>query len=233
MKLAIIWDFDGTLIDTRRKNFNVTRQIIEHVTGKPANQYDCLQTTKKYLVATLKAKNWQELYKKEFKFTEHDINLVGKLWTKFQLKDETPTKLFSEFKDVISKLKHIPQGIVSQNSRSNIIKILESYNLAEKFVSIIGYEEIDLTKQKPDPSGLIKCITEIYKDGCDKVLYIGDHETDAMCAINANLQLSNTEIIPIAAAYGTLENPEIWKILPHYILHEVSDLLKIVQELEV
>jgi N-acetyl-D-muramate 6-phosphate phosphatase len=233
MKLAVIWDFDGTLVDTRQKNFNVTRRIIEHVTGKSADQYDCLLTTKKYLAATFKAKNWQELYKKEFKFDEHNINQVGKLWTEFQLEDKTPTKLFSGLKNVFSELNHIPQGIVSQNSRKNIIKILKSYNLAEEFVSIIGYEETDLTKQKPDPSGLIKCINEIYINGCDKVLYIGDHETDTICAINANLLLPNTEIIPIAAAYGTLEDPGKWKVMPRYILHEANDLLKIVKDLEV
>ena len=35
---AIIWDYDGTLCDTRPKNLIVTRKIIEHVTKK---SYSC------------------------------------------------------------------------------------------------------------------------------------------------------------------------------------------------
>ena len=32
---AVIWDFDGTLVDTRAKNIAVNRRIIEAVTGRP------------------------------------------------------------------------------------------------------------------------------------------------------------------------------------------------------
>lgn len=32
---AILWDFDGTLVDTRRKNFDVARAIIESITKRP------------------------------------------------------------------------------------------------------------------------------------------------------------------------------------------------------
>ena len=32
---AVIWDFDGTLVDTRQKNFNVTRALVERIKGEP------------------------------------------------------------------------------------------------------------------------------------------------------------------------------------------------------
>ena len=32
--LAVIWDYDGTLVDTGMKNLNVTRNIVKKITGK-------------------------------------------------------------------------------------------------------------------------------------------------------------------------------------------------------
>jgi len=33
MVKAIIWDYDGTLVDTRHKNLAVTKEIMKHVAG--------------------------------------------------------------------------------------------------------------------------------------------------------------------------------------------------------
>ena len=99
--------------------------------------------------------------------------------------------------------------------------------------SIIGYEEIDISKQKPDPNGLITCIREICNEKCEIVLYIGDHETDIICAVNAAIILKKTKIIPIAANYGMQEEISSWKTLPKYILQHPSDLLEIIKKLPI
>ena len=39
---AIIWDYDGTLVDSRIKNLNVTRKIIEKATGKKYSTFPAL-----------------------------------------------------------------------------------------------------------------------------------------------------------------------------------------------
>jgi phosphoglycolate phosphatase-like HAD superfamily hydrolase len=36
---AIIWDYDGTLVDTRYKNLNVTRNIIESIIETDAEEF--------------------------------------------------------------------------------------------------------------------------------------------------------------------------------------------------
>ena len=41
---AIIWDYDGTLVDTHIKNLNVTRKIIEHITGKKPENIQSMNT---------------------------------------------------------------------------------------------------------------------------------------------------------------------------------------------
>ena len=47
--LAIIWDFDGTLVDTHHKNLNVTRRIIEQIKQKRADNFPVLISLENYI----------------------------------------------------------------------------------------------------------------------------------------------------------------------------------------
>ena len=70
---AIIWDYDGTLVDTHIKNLNVTRKIIEQITGKKPEKLPPLSNLNNYRIAARKAKSWRELYKNEFALNENEI----------------------------------------------------------------------------------------------------------------------------------------------------------------
>ena len=67
---AIIWDFDGTLVDTSRKNFNVAKQIIADLTGKEAESFPIFQSLETYNLANRSYKNCREMYKAEYGFSE-------------------------------------------------------------------------------------------------------------------------------------------------------------------
>ena len=158
---AIIWDFDGTLVDTGYKNLRVTRNIIEYVTQKNASNFSALESSENYQIANNRSYNWRELYKREFQLTEDQIDIAGRLWTEYQLLDDTDVYLFDGITEVIRSLGNFPQGIVSQNSRENIIHILEKNNLVPFFKQIIGYEEVGFKNQKPNPYGLLSCIEKL------------------------------------------------------------------------
>ena len=72
--LAVIWDFDGTLVDTRQKNLNVTRKIIDKVSEAGWNKFSVLETVENYNSANNKAANWREFYKQSFGFNENQID---------------------------------------------------------------------------------------------------------------------------------------------------------------
>ena len=97
--------------------------------------------------------NWRELYRQEFKVTEKQIDKAGRMWTAFQLNDDTEVVFYKGIEGVICDLAKFPQGIVSQNSRKSIIQNLEKKKLLPFFNYIVGYEEVDLKKQKPEPDG--------------------------------------------------------------------------------
>ncbi len=230
--LAIIWDYDGTLVDSRQKNLNVTRKIVSKILKGEPSEIPALSSLSNYHQANIKAANWREFYKESFGLTGEQTNDAGKMWTEFQIEDNTPNPLMNGVEDVIYSLHKYPQGIVSQNSRSNIIRYLKENNLLSYFKDIVGYEEVKMERQKPFPDGLLLCIEKLtdFKPGI--VIYIGDHETDVKCTVNANKILNekkkNLKIISIGAFYGFDVDTSDWSVLPDYKIQSVSDIISIV-----
>ena len=232
--LSIIWDYDGTLVDSRQKNLNVTRKIVSQILKGDPTEIPALSSLTNYHQAHIKATNWREFYKESFGLTEEQTDDAGRMWTGYQLEDQTSIPLFDGVGEAIISLHGFPQGIVSQNSRENIIQYLMQKNLLSYFESVIGYEEVDLDKQKPNPEGLMMCIEKLtdFKPGI--VIYIGDHESDVQCALNANniLRKNNPEIriISIGAFYGFNVDTSDWSVLPDYQVKNAADIKSIINK---
>lgn len=65
--LGILWDYDGTIIDTARKNMKVTIEVLKHYDKDIESHLPkALQSYENYQIANHKCKNWQELYMNEF-----------------------------------------------------------------------------------------------------------------------------------------------------------------------
>jgi len=230
--LAIIWDYDGTLVDSRQKNLNVSRKIVSKILKGDPTEIPALSSLTNYHQAHIKATNWREFYKESFGFDENQTDDAGRMWTAYQLEDQTTIPLIEGTEETIISLRGFPQGIVSQNSKSIIAKYIEDNNLISYFHEIIGYEQVDLKRQKPYPDGLIMCIERLLDSGSGYVLYIGDHETDVRCTVNANKILSETnpeiKIISIGAFYGFDVDTSDWAVLPDYKIQSAGDIKSIV-----
>jgi HAD superfamily hydrolase (TIGR01549 family) len=232
---AIIWDYDGTLVDTRLKNLNVSRKIIEKISGARWDNFPVLQTLENYHAAHTKATNWREFYKQSFRFNDKQIDGAGKMWTGYQLEDQTPIPFIDGVEEAVLSLQRIPQGIVSQNSRKIITRFLKEKNLISYFNTIIGYEEVDLIRQKPHPDGLLMCIEKLTDSKPGVIIYIGDHETDVRCAINAKniLTENNTDlrIVSVGAFYGFEVDTKDWGVLPDYQIQSAGDIIDVINNL--
>ncbi|MGD8649640.1 MAG: HAD family phosphatase [Desulfobacterales bacterium] len=232
---AIIWDYDGTLVDTRHKNFNVTKNIMQSITGTDALEFPALRSLDSYRLANRRTSNWRELYRQEFNLTEKQIDEAGRLWTEYQLADDTEISFYEGIEAIICDLAEFPHGIVSQNSRSSIAENLKKKNLLQYFKHIVGYEEVDLKKQKPEPDGLLSCMEKLSRSGAGCVCYIGDHETDVQCVRAANRALqeenTNVRIFSIGACYDSGPNTSTWNFRPDYEAQEVEDILRIVEHI--
>ncbi len=226
----ILWDYDGTLVNSVPKNIDITKQILFDIVPRLSgeNLPEHLKSEEKYHIANHKAKNWQDLYINYYGLTEAETRHAGSLWTKYQLNNLTPVELFPEIKQVINQLE-IPHGVCSQNSAENIKQLLSKNELLEKFVAIIGYDDIPGSMQKPSAFGGIKCINQISKNPTNKtVIYVGDHESDVEFARNIAKEIdqSNTVISIIVTYSGA--NTESWAFKPDFEISYPAQLLKIV-----
>ncbi|NNG26713.1 MAG: HAD-IA family hydrolase [Ignavibacteriaceae bacterium] len=230
--LAVIWDYDGTIADTREKNYNVSKKIVTKILKKDPTKIPALSSLNNYHQAHVKSTNWREFYASSFNLKDDQINEAGKLWTEYQLKDRTKIQIFAGVAETIFELNKLPQGIVSQNSKTIIKNNLDENNLLSYFDEIIGYEQVDLKRQKPYPDGLLMCVEKLTDSKTGWVLYIGDHETDVQCAVNANNILSKNKmeikIISIGAFYGFSVDTSGWSVLPDYEIKSADKIIEIV-----
>jgi len=103
------------------------------------------------------------------------------------------------------------------------------------FGYIVGYEEVDLKRQKPEPDGLLRCVDKLskFEPGC--VCYIGDHETDVQCVAKANRVLADgkidVKIISIGAFYDIEPDMTTWQVRPDYEAQRADDILDIVNRI--
>jgi HAD superfamily hydrolase (TIGR01549 family) len=232
---AIIWDYDGTLADTRHKNLMVTRKIVEHITGRGAEEFPALQSLENYMAVTKKATNWREMYMAEYGMTVAQTDKAGRLWTEYQLQDTTYIPFYDGIDEILRTLQHFPHGIVSQNARSNIVNALQQQGLSEYFTCIIGFEEVDIKRQKPEPDGLLLCIEKLTRFTPGYILYIGDHETDVKCAHNTNDELKkdclDIQVITVAVFHNSDVGHSDWMFTPDYTADTAEDIIRIVERL--
>ncbi|PLX17599.1 MAG: phosphatase [Marinilabiliales bacterium] len=227
---AVLWDYDGTIVNSVPKNIDITKQILAkvapHLSEEGLPKY--LKSEKDYHIANHAARNWQDLYLNYYGLNENETVIAGKLWTEFQLKNTTPVKLFPGIFDTINKLT-CPQAICSQNSALNIKQVLKENNLLHKFNVIIGYDDIPENEQKPSAAGGILCLNRIFKEIHSKtIMFIGDHVGDVQFARNMESELLNTnKIISVAANYSGA-NISSWKHQPDYIVNTPVELLSII-----
>ena len=135
---AVVWDYDGTLVDTREKNLSVTRRLIETVSPSPAGDLPVLESVEAYEAALLKVRSWREFYRDYLHLSEERTDEAGLLWASYQESDTTPVRVFDGVSLVLGGLQQVPQGIFSLNSRGNIHEALEASDLSAYFGSIVG-----------------------------------------------------------------------------------------------
>lgn len=191
---AVLWDFDGTLADTRERNYRVARRILADLTGNQPDAIPALRSRAVYDNTVRRYANWRELYRVEFGLSDDDTDRAGALWSAYQLADDTPIGVFDGIAAALDALSTVSHGIVSMNARDQIARTVNDAGVGHHFRTIIGYEEVHIRRQKPEPDGLLLCLEQLAALATGRVLYVGDHETDVRCAANANAELGRRGI---------------------------------------
>jgi len=230
---AIIWDYDGTLVNSTPKNIDITRQILQVVaprlTGE--NLPLCLVNEEAYHVVNHKSKNWQDLYLNYYGMTEAEMKQAGSLWTEFQMKSPITVELYPGVAETINELQ-LPHGICSQNSSANISQLLSLNNLLQKFAAVVGYDDIPHHAQKPLPESGVICLQKIFGEIRNKnIFYIGDHEGDVTFARNIEKTIyhDNNKVYAVTVSYSGA-NTSQWINKPDFEISTPYQLLELIEK---
>jgi HAD superfamily hydrolase (TIGR01549 family) len=228
---VFIWDFDGTLADTRLRNYRITCRLLVEAAGRRLEQLPALATVEAYERALRRYLNWRQLFTREFGFTMEETDRLGRLWSGYQLADATPVPLINGVADVVRGLNAARHGIVSQNARDHITRTLEGAGVARLFGAVIGYDSVRLTRQKPAPDGVLACLEALGAPPPARLVSVGDHETDVRSARNAGDELAQRgtgcEVIAIAVRFVDGEDPAAWDARPDFVAGSPAELLAI------
>lgn len=238
MKLdGIFWDYDGTIVDTNEKNYSVAKEIYLKVNSgvNEVNLPKVLQSSAEYLMAILKTSGWKDLCINFLKLNEHQIDETVEVWSKYYKENKIKVDLFEGIDKVISYFSGYPNAICSQNCQTAIRKSLIEKNISDYFTSIVGFNDVSLSEQKPHPLVFIKCLENLQLSDVNLLVYIGDHPHDVKFAKNAakalsNIYKKNITVLSIAACYGHPQQLQ-WPIMPDFYAYSVEELFSIIKKI--
>ena len=185
---TILFDLDGTLVDTAPDLMLAHNHVMKKF-GYPTKSTDEIRNlVGQGAGAMLGSSIWGQA-KKEFGKVQDEqvkkemIDEFVKFYAKNIINESTLIKGVKEFL-IWSKKKNISMAVCTNKQEHLAIDLLKKIGIYDFFEYVAGHNTFDYCK--PDPRHLTNVI-EILDGDIKKTLMIGDSETDANAAKNANI----------------------------------------------
>lgn len=205
-KKTIIFDFDGTLVDSL--------EVAIHIFNTYAPEYGLSQITKQDL-QILRGKGYREVIK-YFNIPFYKIPFYIKKFRNEFEKEADRFKLFPGIKKTLETIKEngYTTGILTSNTKVNVEKVLKN-NDANIFDFI--HAEKNLFGKKYALKNLIKK----YNLNKNEVVYIGDEVRDIEACKAVGIDI-------IAVTYGFNTKEILAKNHPAYLIDKPEDILAVI-----
>jgi len=218
-KKLIIFDFDGTLIDSGPD----LAEAVNHMLTKLGRSTFDLDTIHEWV-----GNGAQTLVKRALSAnTEIDSNIDESLFTNAldiflsYYKQNVCVKTVT-YPDVTNTLKTLKNDgyrlAIVTNKPYNFVKpILKKLELLELFEIYIGGDS--LSKKKPDPMPLLH-ICETLNEQIEDSIMVGDSKNDILAAASCEMQ-------SVGVSYGYNYGEDIGKYNPTVVIHDFKDILTV------
>ena len=170
----IVFDIDGTLINTAYANLCALQEAVRTFTGKEYSHEELTFSLGRSGVDTMKI---LQIPPEEYH------NVIG-LWEENLLHYTDTVHYFPGIPEVVEQLhaKGYPMGIVTSKSKSEFDNEVILKPILHCFEIVVCAE--DTKKHKPNPDPLLK-YAELAGAEISDVIYIGDSPYDKACALSA------------------------------------------------
>lgn len=174
---TVIFDIDGTLIDSESAVLYTLQNAVLSVTGKKYEYpelYFALGIPSSQALRMLAGDRWPE---------------AARLGMRLFQEASASIPLFPGIEDTVKYLhkKGTHLGIVTSKMRAEFERTFLSYSISPYFSHAVCAD--DMSHHKPHPAPLLKCI-EILNASPKQSLYIGDSKYDMECAANADVDFA-------------------------------------------
>lgn len=216
-KKHIIFDFDGTIINTNRVILDSWQATYRHFTGKEGDEDKIFGTF------------GETLYKSMEEAFPGRSDEAVKVYREYQEAHcEGKVDLFPGIRELIARLKEEERtlSIVTARTTKALYEYLDSFEIRNLFDVIVAYEDTDA--HKPDPTPLLLALGKLeriegQKIDKDDVIMLGDTKFDMGCGANAGV---DTVLVGWSIRQN-LDEMEKLGWLPKYRIERPDQLLEI------
>lgn len=201
----VVWDFDGTLADTFMLALATYNQL--------APRHGCVPVQDPESIRRLPTHE----FLRQYRVSLVRLPLLIRDYLAEQRKWADQVRLAPGVADTLARLQGagVRLGILSSNTKQNILACLAANNLADTFEFVVGY---------PRLMGKARAMRRILRQqavAASEFLYVGDEVRDLRAARKAG--------VDVAAALWGFQSPEILeRERPTYLLRQPTDLLGLV-----
>jgi len=216
MYKAIIFDLDGTLLDTLEDLAISANYVIESYgqTPFPIEDY-------KYLVG----EGANNLLKKLLpEFNDEKIKEARSIFEEhYALQYDKNTKMYDGISKMLTFVQKKGYKMTVLSNKPNKFTKKCVYKFLNKWNFEAVYGTRDNIERKPSAAGAIAILNELHVNP-DEVLFIGDTKTDMITAKNAN-------ITSIGVLWGFRDEEELVEYGANHICKTPSDIIKLIDSL--
>jgi HAD superfamily hydrolase (TIGR01509 family) len=217
---AVIFDLDGTLIDSKidfRKMKRRNIRLLEASGVEPG------LLTEEMLNYDIERRAIEDLRTKGVPREEVQrvFQKVAEIMSEIELEAVEDARLFDGVVETLEKLKGLGLkiGIITRSCREYASRILEKFGL-EKLIDAVAARD-DVSRPKPDPEHP-RYLMKILGVKPSETVLIGDHPMDALCAKNVGTRFF---LIPKRNT-----NFKAFKEYSHEVLWDIRDIIHILEE---
>ena len=220
-KLTIIFDLDGTLIDTAPDLMNAHNHVMKKFGYETRSTNEIRNLVGKGAANMIGRSLWNQAKKEMKKIDNEKIKseMVKDFIDYYSKNIANESKLIKGVKEFLiwCKNKNISTAVCTNKVEHLAVDLLKQIKIYDFFDYVAGYNTFDYCK--PDPRHLTNII-EIMQGDIKKSLMIGDSETDAETA-----KAANVPFVLLEDGYTEKKNNEIHH---DYLAKDFTNLEKII-----
>lgn len=208
----IIFDLDGTLVDSSRDITNALNHAIEFYGFKPFTVEDIIKMVGEGLTRLVEKILGENNASIKDNVLERFINYYTEHLTDF-------TRPYPGIRETLEKLSRYKKAVISNKRELLSKKLLEELGLLKFFDIVLGSDSVSERKPSPEP---VRKVLEILKIKPDEALIVGDSDLDIKAGREAGVST-------VAVTYGYRDR-ELLKDAD-FLIDNINQLLPLIMEM--